>query len=131
MALSVFVPDKAPNTGLYTTKVRPITEGQKMNLIPNNDVDNSSGWGFLDSIGASVGGALNTFAQSALNRELARSMPGPEVSQTTSGEPNNSPQDIKNKAVAGEPFYITYKKELMYAGGALLGLSALYFVIRS
>ena len=131
MALSLVNPKPNPPLGVVGIGVKPITEGEKMTVIKQQDDSNTSSfWGFLDDVGTSIGRGLSQFADIAVKKELAEFIGGSETTVDSRGNPDDQPGGEKVRTMGQVPFYRAYQKELMIGGGVLVVGILLFLAMR-
>lgn len=118
MALNLTVPPANPTTGVTGSTVKPITEGEVMTAVADQ---NSNGlFSFLDDLRTTAQNGAKDILSAAAQREVNRLVTGPESSNTSAGDPNNNPQQV-DPGKDPQSFIQQYKTELMI-GGAIVGV---------
>ena len=128
MALTLNVPEQNPVTGTRGNQIKPITDGEKRVVVPNQQ-SKSGFWGVLDDVGTTVINGVKDVAGAVAQREVDRIATGPESSVTSEGDPNDQPGGVTVTQRASG-FVEKYKTELMIGGAVVAGLIVLLVVSR-
>lgn len=127
MALTANLPLANPKGGTYGTHFKPITDGQKVTVIPTKE-HKMSIWSALDGISSTVVNGVSSIAGAAVDKEVRRLNTGAEASGTSFGDPDDNPGAIKVEHK--ENFVDKYKTELIIGAAAVAGLVVFVAIVR-
>lgn len=130
MSLTAFVPEDTPTTGTSGTQTRPITEGQEVAALDNQQTQSGGMWGWLDDLGAAASRTFETVTDAYAERAANRITGAESTVDTTGSESDQPGGQTPNNQQSNVPFYEKYKTELMISGGVLAAMAVLYFVTR-
>lgn len=129
MALDLYLPFKNPPTGTTGTAVKPITEGERVNVVQ----DQSTGgfWSILDDVGTTAVNGVKDILGAVAQKEV-NNLKGSGVSTTDStGNPaDQAGGGVPGDAASAKPFYQQYATELKIGGAAVAGLVLIYALTR-
>lgn len=127
MALELTLPFENPVTGTRGSDIKPITEGERATVVP--DQKSSSPFSFLDDVFTTAQNSASQLLGAVAQREVDRLVNGPEARVTSEGDPTANNQNV-NPGKDPKPFIQQYKTELMIGGAVVAGMVVLLIVTR-
>lgn len=114
--------------GASDAPVKPLQEGATVTVANNQASGGASWFDTLNDLTDKAGGYLNDIFGAYVDKKVSDIKGNPDTVALSTGDPNDQPKGgVEEKP---DPFYVTYKKELIYGGAALLGLVTLAVIVR-